>query len=102
MNLTWEQKLKALEALSLAARGWSVIEPSQTLSHVWFCLPPGGIGGDGVVRSRGYGGQTKEEAVNLAWDALTEAFAAGLHLVVQTKLGERRYVWGEFMWVEVP
>ena len=91
MELTWEQKLSALNALSdhqLLQR-----EPGN-----WYIRAHIEIGGDGLLKSSYGNGETVEEAVLNHWDKLTK-LADHEYLVVRGVGGANFYVrWNGFMW----
>lgn len=97
-EMTWEQKLHAMQTLRGDGRSLlSMLYPGS-----WVCSLPGEIGAAGVVSTKApcCQGATPEAAVEAAWREGTE-LPADKYLVVPLAGARRHYQWAGFMWVEV-
>lgn len=97
--MDWEQKLAALNAISLFGATIKMRRPGNfyvSLSHVE-------IGNGHTLSSAGESGGSPELAVVATWDALTERLKDDEFIVLAaTGTGRKHVRWNGFMWAELP
>lgn len=94
--MTWEQKLKALEAIAPAVNLCMRYPGDWHVGGMRWEIKRGSMLSSPTQR-----GATPEEAVEMAWKQFTE-LKPGEYLVLNAYARERRCVrWNGFMWEEV-
>lgn len=94
MEMTWEQKLAALQAITETCL--CMRKPGD-----WYVSATArGVGGDGLNRGAYGNGKTPEEAVHDDWRQIAEFLPFDRYIIVERAGARRQVRWNGFMWAD--